>query len=151
MMTKSFAEALGIEYTPAVIDKPGELLELSEERTQVSDTNIPDAGDIKEDYMLARKTFKDLISKGTTALNSLETVAKESETAREAARIAEVMSALMKTVSDTTKDMFALQKMTKELTGTDKKVESSITVDKAVFVGTTAELLKKVKDNKEND
>ena len=143
-MTKSFAEALGIEYTPEK-ESAKELVLISEERTQVSDTNIPDAGDIKEDYMLARKTFKDLISKGTTALNSLESVAKESETAREAARIAEVMSALMKTVSDTTKDMFALQKMTKELTGTDKKVESSVTIDKAVFVGTTAELLKKVK------
>jgi hypothetical protein len=55
----------------------------------------------------------------------------------------------MKTVAETTKDLFDLQKRKKDLAGGNEKKldETAITIDKAVFVGTTAELLKKVKGN----
>jgi hypothetical protein len=59
------------------------------------------------------------------------------------------MATLMKTVAETTKDLFDLQKRKKELAGgTEKKlVETAVNVERAIFVGTTAELLKKVKSN----
>lgn len=150
-MTKSFAKALGIEYAPAIIDEPKvapktELLVVSEKGIQVSD--IPSPEDVKEDYKLARSTFHDIIKKGADVLNTLEQVGKECESNKESIRVAEVMSVVMKTLSDTTKDMFLLQKMTKDLkesTSTGKKTETNVNVDKAVFVGTTSELLKKVK------
>jgi hypothetical protein len=55
----------------------------------------------------------------------------------------------MKTVAETTKDLFDLQKRKKELAGgTEKKLdETAVNVERAIFVGTTAELLKKVKSN----
>ena len=59
------------------------------------------------------------------------------------------MATLMKTVADTTKDLFDLQKKTKDLKGGDdnKKLdETNVTIDKAVFVGTTAELLHQLKN-----
>lgn len=145
-MTDSLSKTLGIEYKP----EPAvtELVPVSEECTQISDKgDIPDSEDVKEDYRLARKTFKKLIDKGTKAIDSLESVSKLAEDARESSRVAEVMASLIKTVSDTTKDMFVLQKMVKDLKDapTDKKQETTVNVDKAVFVGTTSELLKKIK------
>lgn len=139
------SKKLGIEELPS---KSFELVQCSEpEETElVPVKDIPDQQDIKEDYQLARKTFRNMISKGTQVLDNLESISKEAETAREAARIAEVMSALMKTVSDTAKDMFLLQKITKELKDEpNKKQETGVNIDKAVFVGTTADLLKKIK------
>ena len=75
-------------------------------------------------------------------------LAKQSESPR----AYEVLATLMKTVGETTKDLFDLQKRKKDLAGgTEKKLdESAITIDKAVFVGTTAELLRKVKSKDED-
>lgn len=99
--------------------------------------------DVLEDYHLSRNTFRDLIRKGNMAIEGINDLAKESESPR----AYEVLATLMKTVADTTKDLYDLQKKTKELKKLDNngKEVSPITVDKAVFVGSTAELLKKIK------
>lgn len=103
--------------------------------------------DIKADYNLSRKTFRDLINKGNAAMESLTDLAKESESPR----AYEVLATMMKTVADTTKDLYDLQKKTKDLKGEKKEDAPSVTVEKAVFVGTTAELLQKVKEKKNED
>ena len=100
--------------------------------------------DADEDYRLARKTFRELINKGNSAMENLTDLAKESESPR----AYEVLSTMMKTIADTTKDLYDLQKKTKDLKKEDKmrpQDEQRINVEKAVFVGSTAELLKKVK------
>ena len=54
----------------------------------------------------------------------------------------------MKTISETTKDLYDLHKKTKELKEINNKTSKSdgdITVEKAVFIGTPSDLLKKVK------
>jgi hypothetical protein len=104
-----------------------------------------DQEDQKSDYVLARRTFRDLIDKGNDAIEGISDLAKQSESPR----AYEVMATLMKTVAETTKDLFDLQKRKKDLAGGNEKKldETAITIDKAVFVGTTAELLKKVKGN----
>lgn len=101
--------------------------------------------DQQEDYTLARKTFRSLINKGNNAIEDLTDLAKQSESPR----AYEVLATLMKTVGDTTKDLYDLQKKTKDLltNGNEKKLdETNVTIDKAVFVGTTAELLKQIKN-----
>jgi trehalose/maltose hydrolase-like predicted phosphorylase len=139
--SQSLSEALGIEHLtvseeteillPAVVDQqPSVML---------------DHPDQEEDYQLARKTFRALITKGNDAIEGISDLAKESESPR----AYEVMATLMKTVADTTKDLYALQKMTKELKTEDKvrpSEEQRINVEKAVFVGSTAELLRQVKN-----
>lgn len=143
---KLLAQKLGIEDSKEkcfdlVIDNSPKEVEVVSTKDE-----IPNPEDLKQDYLLARRTFKDLIDKGTKSLDSLELISKEAETAREVARVAEVMAVMMKTVSDTTKDMFLLQKVIKELKDEPgKKQETNINVDKAVFCGTTADLLKKIK------
>ena len=136
-MNDSLSNALGIEF-----EKKQEILPPVKVEEPVSELN-PDQ---EEDYRLARKTFRELINKGNNALEGITDLAKESESPR----AYEVLATLMKTVADTTKDLYDLQKKTKDLMKEDKsrpQDEQRINVEKAVFVGSTAELLKKVKGN----
>ena len=139
---KEISEALEIEHQeilPPV--RKQEVAPVAPEKTE-------DQEDQKDDYVLARRTFRDLIHKGNDAIEDLTDLAKQSESPR----AYEVLATLMKTVGETTKDLFDLQKRKKDLAGgTEKKLdESAITIDKAVFVGTTAELLRKVKSKDED-
>lgn len=106
--------------------------------------------DEKEDYNLSRRTLHNIIEKGNTVLEDMLSLARESESPR----MYEVLSTMMKTMSDSTKDLSELHKRTREnrlaskAGNKDAKVdETNITVDKAVFVGTTADLLKMKKDH----
>jgi hypothetical protein len=103
--------------------------------------------DVKADYNLSRRTFRDLINKGNQAIENLTDLAKESESPR----AYEVLATMMRTIADTTKDLYDLQKKTKDLKGEDKKEQPNVTVEKAVFVGSPSDLLKKIKEQKNED
>lgn len=134
---KELSDALGIEHNVEIIPpKP--------KQEVVTASTVEEQPDREEDYRLARGTFRGLIDKGNDAIEGITELAKQSESPR----AYEVLATLMKTVADTTKDLFELQKKNKDLVGgsSEKKIdETNITVDKAVFVGTTAELLKQIK------
>ena len=130
----AISEALGIENAVEIIPP---------QQTQPIFNTPHEENDIKADYNLSRRTFRDLINKGNDAMESLTDLAKESESPR----AYEVLATMMRTVADTTKDLYDLQKKTKDLRG-DKKEETAVNVEKAIFVGTTADLLKKIKENK---
>ena len=136
----ALSNALGIEHV-SVSEETEILLPAVVNEQPVSTQNL----DQEEDYQLARTTFRALITQGNHAIEGISDLAKESESPR----AYEVMATLMKTVADTTKDLYALQKMTKELKTEDKvrpSEEQRINVEKAVFVGSTAELLRQVKN-----
>lgn len=137
---KALAETLGIAPTQEIIVPEKKMVEVIE---PVSN----DTADAEADYKLSRKTFRDLIGKGNDAIDHLFDLAKSSEHPR----AYEVLGNLIKTVSDTTKDLYDLQKKTKELNKSDNTPEKPgiVTVEKAVFVGSTAELLRKVKEEKQ--
>lgn len=138
---KKFSEALGIEHI-----EPSKQIEILSPISIVEATTTNDLPDQAEDYILARTTFRNLISKGNGAIEDLTDLAKMSESPR----AYEVLATLMKTVGDTTKDLYDLQKKTKDLMKDDKarpQDEQRINVEKAVFVGSTAELLKRVRNN----
>jgi hypothetical protein len=134
----ALSEALGIENAVEIISpvKPTEVINTPHEED-----------DIKADYNLSRRTFRDLINKGNDAMESLTDLAKESESPR----AYEVLATMMRTVADTTKDLYDLQKKTKDLRGQDKNDQPNVNVEKAVFVGSTADLLKQIKENKKSD
>ena len=139
---KSLSEALGIEHH---VTLPARVEVIEPEIINTPHEN----DDTKDDYNLSRKTFRDLITKGNGAIEELTDLAKESESPR----AYEVLATLMKTVSDATKDLYDLQKKTKELKKMDgvEKPADNIIVEKAVFVGTTAELLKQIKEKKDEN
>lgn len=134
----ALSEALGIESKEVEIIPP-------KQPEHIINTPHED-DDIKADYNLSRRTFRDLINKGNQAMESLTDLAKESESPR----AYEVLATMMRTVADTTKDLYDLQKKTKDLRDNPKE-EAKVTVEKAVFVGTTAELLQKVKEKKQSE
>jgi predicted transcriptional regulator len=133
----ALSETLGIEHKPE--EKVVEIIPPSESKP--SETS----NDAEEDYNLARTTFRNLIQQGNLALEDMKELARQSESPR----AFEVFSTMMKTISETTKDLYDLQKKTKELKGDKSKpVPDNINIDKAVFVGTTSDLLKKIKEDK---
>lgn len=142
-LEKNLSDALGIDHETPVVPKQEVLpYEPPQERS-----------DAEEDYLLARKVLRNLIEKGNDAIEEISTIARQQESARGF----EVVSTLIKTVGETTKDLYQLQKMTKDLKGPDpdtdprKKNPEGINVEQAVFVGSTAELLAAIKNKKEED
>jgi len=101
---------------------------------------------VETDTEYARRNIRDLIDKGSVAVDNLLQVSKESEHPR----AYEVVAGLMKTMADLNKDLLELQKRKKNLQPQLDNVSNrgNITVEKAVFVGSTAELLKQIRENK---
>ena len=135
---ENLANLLGVEHKEPEKIEPSEVVPF-EEPIELTDQD--------EDYLLVRKTLRNLINKGNDAIEEIAQIAR----ANESARGFEVVANLIKTVGETSKDLYNLQKTKKELRDPEnKKVdETHINVDKAVFVGTTADLLKTIKAQKE--
>lgn len=104
---------------------------------------ISNVGTVEDDAKFAQENIKNLIQTGTEALKELSLVAKHSEQPR----AYEVIATMIKNVSDLNKDLLEIQKRKKDLTtvATNKDVN----IDKAVFVGSTAELMKLIKNKQE--
>ena len=96
---------------------------------------------VEDDAEFARTNIRELISKGNTAIDTLLQVA----TASEHPRAYEVAAGLIKNLSDLNKDLLEVQKRKRDLSGESHNAKS-INVDKAVFVGSTAELIKLVRN-----
>jgi len=126
---KNLANILNTDYVPVVKEnKPVTIHQ--------SDSVEPDA-----DY--SRANYYNLIEKGNEALDGILEVAKESQHPR----AYEVAANMIKNLSDVTEKLMILQKQQKELKGPQEQVtQQNINVEKAVFVGSTADLLKKLKN-----
>lgn len=100
--------------------------------------------DVEFDYELSRETHRDLIEQGQEALTDLLKVAKESQHPR----AYEVAATMLKNLSDMTDKLMTLHKSKKDLEGGNGQgagPKQTVNVDKAVFVGSTADLLKQIK------
>jgi len=97
--------------------------------------------DIKKDYEYTRGNLYSLIEKGQEAINGILELAQESEMPR----AYEVAGQLIKNVADATDKLMDLQKKLKEVEEDKSKGPTNVT--NALFVGSTAELAKLLKDN----
>lgn len=135
---KAMSNALGIT-PPKVLEKQ-----------EVKEVEVIQTGtDQEDDYNLTRNTLRNLIRKGDLAMEDMASVARESESPR----AYEVLSTMMKTVADMTTQLYDIQKKKKELLTDKGKREPTgdITVEKAVFVGNPSDLLKKLKEERNED
>jgi hypothetical protein len=98
---------------------------------------------VETDANYARENIKTLIDTGNKALNDLAYVANQSESPR----AYEVLANMMKSLTEMNKDLLQLQKTKREL-APQSEVAKGVNIDKAVFVGSTTELLKMIKSNK---
>lgn len=103
--------------------------------------------DIKKDYDYSRGQLYDVIEKGQEALSGILDVANNTDHPR----AYEVAGQLVKSVSDATEKLMALQQKMQDLEEGPKS-KQKITNNNALFVGSTAELSKLIKqgllDNK---
>jgi hypothetical protein len=96
--------------------------------------------DLKKDYEYTRGNLYSIIEKGQEALNGILDLAQESEMPR----AYEVAGQLIKNVADATDKLIDLQKKLKDID--EQKVKGPTNVTNALFVGSTAELSKLLKN-----
>jgi len=102
--------------------------------------------DIKKDYDYTRGNLYSLIEKGQEAINGILELAQESEMPR----AYEVAGQLIKNVADATDKLMDLQKKLKDIEE-EKSGKGPTTVNNALFVGSTAELAKLLKQQTESE
>ena len=93
------------------------------------------------DYEYTRGNLYSLIEKGQEAINGILELAQEGQQPRSY----EVVGQLIKSVGDVSDKLIDLQQKMKDLNKEDEK-SSPTTVNNALFVGSTAELQKLLKD-----
>ena len=97
--------------------------------------------DVSKDYDYTRVNLYSLIEKGQEAINGIMEVAGETASPR----AYEVAGQLIKSVADTTDKLADLHKKVKEIEEDNPKTQSTVT-NNALFVGSTSELSKMLKD-----
>ena len=101
-------------------------------------SGAPNDESIDADYEYARENLKSFIEQGKIAMENIIFLAKEGESPR----AYEVVGQLIKTLSDTNKDLLDLGKKVKELKNKKDDIQQPQHVTNALFVGSTAELQK---------
>jgi len=123
-------------------EKLSEALEIEPIPIQTEIIELKDT--VEDDAEFARQNLRDLIEKGNDAADHIISVAKQSDHPR----AFEVVAGMLKNLADINKDLLEIQKRKQDLQPKINNNTQNLTIDKAVFVGSTAELLKQLKENK---
>ena len=117
--------------------------ELQKIKTEVAQSEI--VVDTEEDYAYSREKIKSLIERSEEAIDSMMALASETEHPR----AFEVLAGMFKTTTDMMDQLITLQKKRKELTQSEEQKQnaSGSTTNNAIFVGSTTELQKFLKNN----
>jgi hypothetical protein len=103
--------------------------------------------DVEKDYEYTRGNLYSLIEKGQEAINGILELAQESEMPR----AYEVAGQLIKNVADATDKLMDLQKKLKDVEEENSSKRGPTNVTNALFVGSTAELSKLLKDAQKDE
>jgi len=131
------------------LNTTSDIVEVEDKVKKIVPTDNIREGHIDKDYEYSRANLYSLIEKGQEAINGIMEVAGEGGSPR----AYEVAGQLIKSVADTTDKLIDLQKKLKEVEEDSKKTTNNVT-NNAVFVGSTSELQKMLKqgflNNKDN-
>ena len=132
MMNTNFSEIEKSLNVDASIVKP----DIKQELPNV----VLKKNDVEKDYKYTRGQLYSLIEKGQEAINGIMEVAGESASPR----AYEVAGQLIKSVADSTDKLMDLQKKMKDIDEDKQKTQNNVT-NNALFVGSTSELSKLLK------
>ena len=133
-MTKEFNKLdKTFNITPEVIEEETSIVEREKPSRLTQD-------DITKDYEYTRGNLYSIIEKGQEAINGILELAQESEMPR----AYEVAGQLIKSVSDATDKLMDLQQKLKDV-NEEKEKKGPNNVTNALFVGSTADLAKLIK------
>ena len=131
MKTQGLDDAFNVESSIVSTDK-NDVVKKPERLTK---------DDIQKDYEYTRGNLYSIIEKGHEAINGILELAQESEMPR----AYEVAGQLIKSVSDATDKLMDLQKKLKDV-NEEQQQKGPSTVNNALFVGSTADLTKLLKN-----
>ena len=126
-----------LNITPEVIEA-SEISTIEETKEMV----VPIDKDAEIDFDTGRENLYKMLDKGNDAIDGILALAKEGEHPR----AYEVAGQLIKTVADVSKDLMAMQEKLKKLKEVSNTGPKSVT--NALFVGSTTELTKLLKEKK---
>jgi len=132
-------------------DKLNEVLGIAEETNELEviqnekkelTISVPEDKDPDIDFETGRKNLYNLLDKGNEAIDGILNLAKEGEHPR----AYEVAGQLIKTVSEVSQNLLDLQEKLKKIKDVPDKGPKNVT--NALFVGSTTELQKMLKEKK---
>lgn len=139
MSNGKIADALGVDGEDVFFDDPTKRVAVVTEKT---------GDDEQDDYVLSRSTLRSITELGANALSELLTVAKTSQKARDyevAAKLIDTLAGLAKGM----KDLHKKEQTSGRVSNLDNEQNGqTINIEKAVFTGTTAQLLAEMKKAK---
>lgn len=146
-MASKFNERMEGFFEIEKVDEQNDTLPAIQNNTTITQfENLEE--DLKSDYEKSRETLDELIEKGKTAFDDILSIAKETEKGRDF----EVAATMLKTLVDANEKIMDLHKKVREISNYSKvKEESKTNIKNAIFVGSTKDLAKMVKDMKESD
>ena len=139
-MTKNFEEL------DDAFNVSGEIVPTESTEVGITKPERHERNDIEKDYEYTRGNLYSIIEKGQEAINGILELAQDSEMPR----AYEVAGQLIKNVADATDKLLDLQKKLKDVEA-EEKIKGPSTVNNALFVGSTADLAKMLKDGLKED
>ena len=136
MMTKD--SRLRIDKELGVIDKI--VPKIIPDNSEIVPYLVKDEDDIERDYEYQRENFYNLVEKGSSAIDGILELAKESEHPR----TYEVAGNLIKQVAEVTEKLGDLQEKMRKLKEVPNNAPKNVT--NALFIGSTKELQTMLKD-----
>ena len=126
------------------MEKIFDVMPVEETKTQVITTKYNESSDMQQDltdaYQQSRENLQGIIDQGQEAMAEILEIAKQGQHPR----AFEVYGTLLKNMVDANKELLNIQKQMRDM---DKKKETNNTnIDKAIFVGSTEELNKFLKN-----
>ena len=115
---------------------------IEESRVTVMNETPSTDNDIDDDYKYARENLKEIIDSAQQSIADLASIASTSESPR----AYEVLSTMMKTIVDANHGLLDIHKSVKKLKEDTDSAPKNVT--NALFVGSTSDLMKAIKDNK---
>ena len=134
--------------TDKVDQQLNDLLDINTDiKQETNKVQLPSRIDnIETDYKYARENLYNLVERGQDAIDGILELSKETEHPR----AYEVAGQLINNVADATDKLLDLQKKLKDVEE-EKQVKGPSTVNNALFVGSTADLAKMLKDGLKED
>ena len=120
------------------------MVEVLKDSRQIIEKLDAQNDEIDADYQYARDNLRSIINAAQASIEDLSSIASTSESPR----AYEVLSGLIKTIVDANKDLLELQRKVKLLKQEEDSKPQNVT--NALFVGSTIELQKLIKKNKDN-
>jgi hypothetical protein len=125
-----------------VLNITAEVLPIEVEKKETKEVVMPTDKDPDTDFEVGRENLYKLLDKGNEAIDGILALAKEGEHPR----AYEVAGQLIKTVSEVSQNLLDLQEKLKKIKDVPNQAPKNVT--NALFVGSTTELTKLLKNKK---